>query len=221
MHLLSIRDQVALTPAGSRLSDPRDARLIRALGAVVEESIAARVVRTCGQIGIEQFTVAELVSTCGIPQSAARRIAAARDLALAFAEGQVTARHAGDVLDRLPPGLATLETEILLGFALSGTLDIKALVLLAKGGTASAAITPRDVFVPLVRLGAAAVIVVHNHPSGDPSPSEADVIFTNALARAGSVLGIELVDHIVVARGGSVSFADMGLLPTRKELGHD
>jgi DNA repair protein RadC len=202
------------------MSDPRDARLIRALGAVVEESIAVRVVRTCGQNGIEQFTVAELVSTCGISQSAARRIAAARDLALAFAEAAPTARHAGDILDELPSGLASLETEILLGFALSGELSIKALVLLAKGGTASAAITPRDVFVPLIRLGAASVILVHNHPSGSPTPSQEDVVFTNALARAGAVLGIDVVDHIVVARGGSVSFADMGLLPTRKELDH-
>jgi DNA repair protein RadC len=122
------------------------------------------------------------------------------------------------VLDHLPPGLGSLETEVLLGFALTSSFAIKALFLLAKGGVSGAAVTPTDVFVPLVRLAAHAVVLVHNHPSGDPIPSDDDIRFTNTVARAGLLLGIELVDHIVVAEKGVVSFADHGLLPTREEL---
>jgi len=220
MHLLSIRDHLALTSTGSCLGEPRDARLVQALGAVVDDTVAAHVVRTLGRPGLEKLTVAELVATCGIAEPAARRIAAARDLALAFSEAAPTVRHAGEVLDQIPSGLASLETEVLLAVALTASLAVTGLILVAKGGSSAAAITPRDVFVPLVRLGAASFVLVHNHPSGDQTPSAEDVRFTNALARAGALLGIDLVDHLVVARRGSVSFAELGLLPDRKELGH-
>jgi DNA repair protein RadC len=64
-----------------------------------------------------------------------------------------------------------------------------------------------------VRLSAASVVVVHNHPSGDPTPSGADLQLTRRLVRAGEVLGIDLVDHVVIGDGGSyASVRDMGAL---------
>jgi DNA repair protein RadC len=85
---------------------------------------------------------------------------------------------------------------------------------LAFGGPSACAIGVRDVFALAVREGGAGVLLVHNHPSGDPTPSKDDVAFTHALLEAGDVLELPLLDHVIVARDGSFSFLDAGLLRT-------
>lgn len=72
---------------------------------------------------------------------------------------------------------------------------------------------PREVFAPAVRESAGAVIVAHNHPSGDPTPSPQDIEVTARLVRVGETLGIPLLDHIVVGRRRCVSLRAQGLLP--------
>lgn len=67
---------------------------------------------------------------------------------------------------------------------------------------------PRDVFRPAVKDAAKSILLMHNHPSGDPTPSEDDVVFTRRLAEAGNALGIQVLDHIVVAVGGVVSIRE-------------
>ena len=87
-------------------------------------------------------------------------------------------------------------------------------------GTATASLLhPREVFRPALRLGAAAVIVAHNHPSGDPAPSKADLDMTRRLADAAKILGVTFADHVVLGRPeadptgrGRFSFAEAGLL---------
>ena len=71
---------------------------------------------------------------------------------------------------------------------------------------------PREVVKRALELGASAIILVHNHPSGDPEPSKADIRMTNEVRDAGAKLGIALHDHVVVAKGGHTSFKSMGLL---------
>jgi DNA repair protein RadC len=76
-------------------------------------------------------------------------------------------------------------------------------------GTASASLVhPRETFQAAVRLGASGVIVAHNHPSGNPNPSGEDIVLTERLARAGDIMGIKLVDHIVLGAGTFVSLRD-------------
>ena len=82
----------------------------------------------------------------------------------------------------------------------------------SMGGLSSAAAHPREIFVGAIRKGAHGLIVAHNHPSGDPTPSDADVRLTKQLSKAGAILGIGLIDHIVIGDGCYVSFADEGLL---------
>lgn len=69
------------------------------------------------------------------------------------------------------------------------------------GSDSQTIVDPRRVMRPAVQLGAPAVIVAHNHPSGDPTPSEADVDVTRRLREAGDVLGIRLLDHLVIGDG--------------------
>lgn len=73
-------------------------------------------------------------------------------------------------------------------------------------------IHPRELFKPAIVLSSAAVILVHNHPSGDSEPSEDDLGITKRLVEAGKILGIEVVDHIIVAKKGFFSFKEKNLI---------
>ena len=84
--------------------------------------------------------------------------------------------------------------------------------LVAVGSLASVTVHPREVFRPLVREGAAAAIVLHCHPSGDPSPSEEDQMLTARLVEVGRMIGIPILDHLIVGRDGYHSFRDAGVL---------
>ena len=71
---------------------------------------------------------------------------------------------------------------------------------------------PREVFREAIEVNAHSIIISHNHPSGDPVPSQKDRDITNILLKAGDILNIELVDHIVIGRGKYFSFREEGIL---------
>lgn len=81
-----------------------------------------------------------------------------------------------------------------------------------QGTVDSSAVFPREIVKRALAHGATAVILVHNHPSGDPTPSEADIILTNEIVRAMDPLGIVVHDHLIIARTGHLSFKKEGLL---------
>jgi DNA repair protein RadC len=81
-----------------------------------------------------------------------------------------------------------------------------------KGTVDHTPVYPREVVKRALELGATALIMVHNHPSGDPTPSEADVEMTHEVMAAGEKLGIVLHDHVIVSKGGYNSFKSMGLI---------
>jgi DNA repair protein RadC len=81
---------------------------------------------------------------------------------------------------------------------------------LARGSLTGVEVHPRDVFRPLIRSSAAAVIFCHNHPSGNPSPSRQDIELTARLRQVGDLCGITVLDHVVVAAEGFVSLAERG-----------
>lgn len=78
----------------------------------------------------------------------------------------------------------------------------------SRGTLTASLVHPREVFAPALRLGAAAVIVAHNHPSGDPEPSEEDKTVTERLRDAGKILGVPMLDHVVVGAGKWVSMRE-------------
>ena len=84
--------------------------------------------------------------------------------------------------------------------------------VVSVGGTGSASVNPKEVFNPAVRDLAEAVILFHNHPSGDPTPSREDVEVTIKLAEAGRLLGIEVLDHIVIGNDRFVSLKGEGVV---------
>ena len=81
------------------------------------------------------------------------------------------------------------------------------------GSLNASIVHPRELFKEAVKVSAASVVVVHNHPSGDPTPSGADVQLTRRLVKAGDVLGIEVLDHVVIGDGGDhASLRELGLM---------
>ncbi len=84
--------------------------------------------------------------------------------------------------------------------------------IVSEGSLTTSIVHPREVFGPAVRESAGAVVLVHNHPSGDPSPSDEDVAVTRRLVRASELLGIRVLDHIIVGDGTYASFKEQGLL---------
>ncbi len=86
-------------------------------------------------------------------------------------------------------------------------------VLTSQGTLTASLVHPREVFRPALREAAAALVLVHNHPSGDPSPSPEDREITRRLARAGALLGIPVLDHVIVADRGFASLREEGELP--------
>ena len=101
-------------------------------------------------------------------------------------------------------------TEIFVVVLLNTKNRIMKTVTIAKGSLSSAVTHPREIFAPGVALHAAAILVAHNHPSGDPYPSQEDRNLTRALEEAGNVLGIPLLDHLVIGDDRYYSFKEHG-----------
>ncbi len=150
--------------------------------------------------------VAELAAVPGVGFAQACRLKAALTLAGRVAERPFSRgdpfTSTADVARRVGRGLLGLEREVLVVLA----LDVKNRVLtearLAEGSVCTVDIVPRDAFTFAVREGAVGLIFVHNHPSGDPTPSADDVAFTERLREVGQIIGVQVLDHIVVARTG-------------------
>ncbi len=102
--------------------------------------------------------------------------------------------------------------EHFVGFYLNARHQLLARTMISLGSLSASIVHPREVFVPAVAGSAAGVIVAHNHPSGDPEPSPEDLAVTRRLREAGELLGIELLDHLVVAERGYVSLKARGAL---------
>lgn len=197
---------------------PAEADLLLVLREVIGPTYAGRIVRRTGTVGAARMTEAEIVAVAGVPWTIARKIVALRTLGTAFALSQrKSVGHAGDVVDALPAWLGAAEVEHILAVALDAKNAVKAVLMVAKGSAHAAVVTARDIFTPLVRLGASAFVLAHNHPSGDITPSPSDVALTNRVMAAGTHMGIPLLDHLVVGAGRVLSFHETGLLPDEHE----
>lgn len=109
--------------------------------------------------------------------------------------------------------LGGLLHEVVVAIALDAKHHFLAEIEIAGGDERSIAISPSHLLRPLIRAGASAFILVHNHPSGDPKPSIEDVVMTRAAAACGAIIGVPMVDHVIVGvrGGGYVSLLDLGL----------
>jgi DNA repair protein RadC len=150
----------------------------------------------------------------GIGQATAARIHAALELgrrsAAEPAESNDRIRGPGDVYARLGPLLRDLRQEEFHALLLNTQHRVIRDVLVTRGILDASLIHPREVFRAAIVESAAGVILVHNHPSGDPTPSAEDRSVTRELASAGKAIGIPVLDHVIVGEEGYVSLGEDG-----------
>jgi DNA repair protein RadC len=123
-----------------------------------------------------------------------------------------TIRGPEDVADFLRTTLGPAPRESFLVMGLDVRHRLQVIRTVAVGELASVHVHPREVFRPLVRAGMHSAILAHNHPGGEPDPSDADVLLTHRMVEVGRMVGIPVVDHIVVTRARTVSMAALGFL---------
>ncbi len=161
-----------------------------------------------------RLTAAEL-RALGIPRRAAERVCSAFELGRRVAQSAAPAntplRSASAAYRFLQPRIGHLPNEVFVVLLLDIRLRVLREVTVATGTGWACAVHPRDALAPALREGAAAVIFAHNHPSGDPTPSEEDRELTRRLIDASDVLGVRAIDHIVVGGDGFASFRELGL----------
>jgi DNA repair protein RadC len=121
-------------------------------------------------------------------------------------------RAPADLAERLLPAMGHLEREELRSVLLNTKNTVTGMVTVYAGNLAGSSVRVGEVFREAVRRQSAAMVVVHNHPSGDPSPSAEDLRITRELAEAGRLLDIELLDHLVIGHGRWVSLRSLGAL---------
>lgn len=156
----------------------------------------------------------ELASFRGVGSAKAASILAAVEMGKRVAANRVRRPiiyGPADVAELLAPDMARLDREHFKAVLLDSKNRVIAVELVTVGGLDSSAVHPREVFKACIRRSAAAVILAHNHPSGDPTPSPQDVRATRRMIEAGRLLGIEVLDHVVIGDGQHYSLRGRGM----------
>lgn len=167
--------------------------------------------------GLWRASAEEITRVPGIGPAGAARVLAGIELGRRAGTWDLSARPLvsgpEDVVRLCGPQLAGLDREHFWALALNTKNRLLRIIEVSIGSLSASIVHPRELFKDAVRVSAASVVVVHNHPSGDPTPSGADIQLTRRLVKAGDVIGIEVIDHVVVGAGGAhTSLRDAGLM---------
>ncbi len=215
------RERLARVGA-SGLADAELLALVLGTGTVREPvtQLAQRLVdEHRGVVGLARLGLGELAALPGLGYGKATRLVGAVELGRRSLERPLVRgtriTSSRDVEALLRPRLAALDVEQFLVLPLDARNRAVAEIRVGQGGTTSCPVAPAEVLRAVLRGAASGMIVAHNHPSWDPSPSPEDLELTSRLARAGDAIGIRLLDHVIVAREGCFSFLDAGLLGAR------
>ena len=180
-------------------------------------AVASRLISTFEGIGgLGRATFGELAGQKAMGEAKACQLLAAIELGKRVLQAQPeqaprVVRAAQDVYAMLFAEMALLEQEHLKVVLLTTRCEVMVVRDVYKGNVSAAIVRVAEVFSPAIREGSPMVIAVHNHPSGDPSPSAEDAMLTKQLYEAGQLLGIELMDHVIIGRNGYVSMKEKRL----------
>jgi len=179
--------------------------------------VAMELLKEFGDLaGIEQAGIKEICRVPGIGKAKAAEIKAAIELGRRHQKPKLAGASlcaSGDVASYYQPRLKDKKKEEFLCLLLDTKNRVIRDEAVSLGSLTASLVHPRETFKNAVRESAAAVIFVHNHPSGDTRPSQEDILLTKRLVQAGEVLGIRVLDHVIVGEGGHFSFRDSGLMP--------
>lgn len=166
-----------------------------------------------GLMGIRSMSAEELMEIKGVGKGKAARILAATELAKRFLalsdRGIVKISSSKDVANLMMEELRLMKKEFFKALLLNSKGDIISVETVSIGELSSTVVHPREAFHVAIKKSAAAVIFVHNHPSGDSTPSREDILTTKRLVECGKLLGIRVLDHIVTGDGNYTSIMDV------------
>lgn len=178
--------------------------------------VGQRLLQKFGGIsGIHRAPFADLINQHGIGEAKAAQLKAAielgRRLTLESPDERPTINSPADAAAMVMYELSALEQEHLRVMLLDRRNRVLEVTELYRGSTSSAQVRVGEVFREAIRKNASALIVIHNHPSGDPTPSPDDVALTRAIVQAGKMLDVDVLDHLVIGQGRWVSLKERGL----------
>jgi DNA repair protein RadC len=209
---------------------PRELLLLGQPQALSDEALLSVLVGEAGAAGLGRLVAREPVTTAlwrmhadelvaleGVGPAGAARLLACLEMSRRAAgpaeDERPTISTPEDVVALCGPQLRGRDREHFWTLALNTKNRLLRIIEVSVGSLNASIVHPRELFKDAVRFSAASVVVVHNHPSGDPTPSGADIQLTRRLVKAGDVLGVEVLDHVVIGDGGShASLRDLGLM---------
>ncbi|GIP31362.1 DNA repair protein RadC [Paenibacillus sp. J2TS4] len=179
--------------------------------------LAQRILREAGSLrGLVEMSVDQMMETRGIGMAKALQLKAGielgRRLATSFHQEAVTIRSPQDVHSLLSEDLRYLQKEHFVCLFLNTKNHVQAKETLSIGSLNASIVHPREVFLAAIRRSSASIICVHNHPSGDPTPSPEDIEITQRLVEAGQIIGIDVLDHIIIGDRSYISLKEKGYM---------
>jgi DNA repair protein RadC len=180
-------------------------------------ALADEILRKFGDVrAVARASLEELRQIDGMGTVKAIELKAALELGLRLAAHtgpkRTKIRSAEDIVELLMARFKQCETEHLKSILLTTKHEVMKVIDISHGGLDGTAALPRDIFRQAVREGATAVIVAHNHPSGDPEPSRDDISLTQRLVEAADLLGVSFLDHVIFGDGRYVSLKERNLM---------
>ena len=175
--------------------------------------LANKILKKFSGDGISKANVKELKNTFGLGSAKACEIVACFELGRRFLQNKQSALilEPKDIWEELRDIRGHKKEHFVIFFLDARNQEIKREII-SIGSLNANLVHPREVFEPAVKHLAAQIVLAHNHPSGDPEPSEDDLVITKRLVEAGKIMGIEINDHIIVTKNGFFSFKDKGLI---------
>jgi DNA repair protein RadC len=165
---------------------------------------------------IDQASITEICQIKGIGAAKAAQIKAALEVGKRMAAKtsgkKIKMKSCRVFFEYFSPFLKNLKKEIVKIVLLDPKLQLIKEITISEGSLNASIVHPREVMIPAIKESAASFALIHNHPSGDPTPSQKDLEITHRLSKTGEIIGINMVDHIIIGGNNFFSFADEGLL---------
>ncbi len=180
-------------------------------------NLCDRLLSHCGGInGMSSPSINDLKQVKGIGEVKATQVLAIAELAIRFNSFKSGEEHIvsspKDVSNYMMRQMKGLKKEYFKLIMLNTKNIIISVKDISIGNLNSSIVHPREVFIEAIKLSSASVILCHNHPSGDPTPSKEDILITKRLKECGTLLGIEVLDHIIIGNEAYISLKEKGIL---------
>lgn len=204
--LIPDEPQALAASAGRLISD------CLALSDPLHVASVERALRVHGLASLSRRNSTELANLTGLGREDCQKLARAFQLGRLVESDRWNSgdriRTSVEVYRLMAPRIRGLERETFHVLLLDGRHRLLGIHQVSEGTLTTSLVHPREVFLPAIRALAAAILVVHNHPSGDPEPSKQDLDVTRRLLECGRLIGIPLLDHVVLGTGGHVSIRE-------------